>query len=74
MLSAILGIAWLLGGPDLDTRRVPALRTGQGNIAAALVVASQSFHEPKLVVMVIVVAIVELIILMSLSRALANRN
>jgi len=38
------------------------------------VVASQSFHEPKVVVMVIVVAIVGLIILMSLSGALANRN
>ena len=50
-----------------------ALGTGQRNIAAALVVASQSFSDPKVVVMVIVVAIVGLIILMPLSRALANR-
>jgi bile acid:Na+ symporter, BASS family len=41
--------------------------------AAALVVGSQSFSDPKVVVMVIVVAIVGLIILMPLSRALANR-
>ena len=67
------GIGWLLGGPDGDTRRVLALGTGQRNIAAALVVASQSFSDPKVVVMVIVVAIVGLIILMPLSRALANR-
>jgi BASS family bile acid:Na+ symporter len=67
------GIGWLLGGPDADTRRVMALGTGQRNIAAALVVASQSFSDPKVVVMVIVVAIVGLIILMPLSRALANR-
>jgi BASS family bile acid:Na+ symporter len=67
------GIGWLLGGSDGDTRRVMALGTSQRNIAAALVVASQSFSDPKVVVMVIVVAIVGLIILMPLSRALANR-
>src|SRR5256884_5295299 len=67
------GTGWLLGGPDADTRRVMALGTGQRNIAAALVVASQSFSDPKVVVMVIVVAIVGLIILMPLARALANR-
>ena len=68
-----LGTGWLLGGSSADTRRVMALGTGQRNIAAALVVASQSFSDPKVVVMVIVVAIVGLIILMPLSRALANR-
>src|SRR6187200_2916978 len=67
------GTGWLLGGPNAGTKRVMALGTGQRNIAAALVVASQSFGDPKVVVMVIVVAIVGLIILMPLSRALANR-
>jgi BASS family bile acid:Na+ symporter len=37
-----LGTGWLLGGSSADTRRVMALGTGQRNIAAALVVASQS--------------------------------
>ena len=68
------GIGWLLGGPRNDTRRVLALGTGQRNIAAALVVGSQSFSDPRVVVMVVVVAIVGLIILMPLSRALANRG
>jgi bile acid:Na+ symporter, BASS family len=67
-----VGIGWLLGGPDVDTKRVMALGTGQRNIAAALVVASQSFDDPKVLVMVIVVAIVGLIALMPLSRALAK--
>ena len=49
------GIGWLLGGLD-DTARVMALGTAQRNIAAALVVASQSFSDAKVVVMVIVVA------------------
>ncbi len=66
------GVGWLLGGPDADTKRVMALGTAQRNIAAALVVASQSFSDPKVVVMVIVVAIVGLIILMPISRALAS--
>ena len=67
-----LGTGWLLGGPNADTRRVMALGTGQRNVAAALVVASQSFSDPKVIVMVIVVAIVGLIILMPLSRAFAS--
>ena len=66
-----LGTGWLLGGSGAGTKRVMALGTGQRNIAAALVVAS-SFSDPKVVVMVIVVAIVGLIVLMPLSRALAS--
>ena len=69
-----LGTGWLLGGRDTGTKSVMALGTGQRNIAAALVVASQSFSDPKVVVMVIVVAIVGLVVLMPLSRAMANRR
>jgi BASS family bile acid:Na+ symporter len=68
------GIGWLLGGPGLDTRRVLALGTAQRNIAAALVVGSQSFSDPQVVVMVVVVAIVSLLMLMPLSRLLAQRG
>jgi bile acid:Na+ symporter, BASS family len=80
ILAGLLFIAlgfvagWLLGGPDLNTRRVLALGTAQRNIAAALVVGSQSFDDPKVVVMVVVVAIVSLLILMPLSRVLAKRG
>ena len=80
ILAGLLFIAigfvtgWLLGGPDLSTRRVLALGTAQRNIAAALVVGSQSFSDPKVVVMVVVVAIVSLLILMPLSRVLAKRD
>jgi BASS family bile acid:Na+ symporter len=80
ILAAVLFIAlgvgtgWLLGGSSADTKRVMALGTGQRNIAAALVVASQSFSDAKVLVMVIVVAIVGLLILMPLSRALAVKS
>ena len=66
------GVGWLLGGPGAETRRVLALGTAQRNIAAALVVGSQSFLDPKVVVMVVVVAIVGLFVLMPLSRMLAR--
>ena len=68
------GMGWLLGGPGMDTRRVLALGTAQRNIAAALVVGSQSFRDPKVVVTVVVVAIVSLLVLMPLSRLLAKRS
>jgi BASS family bile acid:Na+ symporter len=63
---------WLLGGAATDKRRAIALGTAQRNIAAALVVANQSFDDPKVVVMVVVVAIVGLVILMPLARAIGQ--
>lgn len=66
-------IGWILGGRRGDINRVLAFGTGQRNIAAALVVAGQSFNDPKVVVMIIVVAIVGFLILMPLSIALAKR-
>jgi BASS family bile acid:Na+ symporter len=71
-LAAGYGIGWVLGGPAADTRRVLGLGTAQRNIAAALVVSRQSFDDPNVVVMVVVVAIVGLLILMPLSRWLAK--
>jgi len=68
------GLGWFLGGPGLDTRGVLALGTAQRNIAAALLVGGQNFSDPKVVVMVVVVAIVGLLVLMPVSRMLANRN
>lgn len=68
------GIGWLLGGPGGDTKRVVALGTAQRNIAAALVVASDSFSDPKVVVMVTVIAIISLITLMPLSGVLVDRR
>ena len=62
ILAGLLFIAlgfvtgWLFGGADTDIKRVMALGTGQRNIAAALVVASQGFSDTRVVVMVIVVA------------------
>jgi BASS family bile acid:Na+ symporter len=69
-----VGIGWLLGGRNVQIKRVMALGTGQRNAAAALVVGNQSFGDPKVVIIVIVLALVQLIVLMPLSRALAFRS
>jgi BASS family bile acid:Na+ symporter len=66
------GLGWLLGGPGRDTRSVLAMGTAQRNIAAALVVGGQNFDEPRVVVMVVVVAIVGLLVLMPLGRKVAG--
>jgi bile acid:Na+ symporter, BASS family len=67
------GIGWVLGGPGPDTRGVLALGSAQRNIAAALVVGGQNFSDPKVIVMVVVVAVVGLLVLMPLARGLAKR-
>jgi BASS family bile acid:Na+ symporter len=80
ILAAILfvaagyGLGWLLGGPAADTRSGLGLGTAQRNVAAAFVVGSQSFTDPKVVVMVVVGAIVALVILLPLSRILSKRS
>ena len=63
LLFIALGYAvgWALGGPGSDTRSVLGLGTAQRNIAAGLVVGSQSFSNPRVVVMVVVVAMVSLL-------------
>jgi len=72
ILAAGLGTGWVLGGPARSTREVLALGTAQRNIAAALVVAGQSFSDPNVVVMVVVVAIVGLVVLMTTARVIGR--
>ena len=67
------GIGWLLGGPSSGTKGVLALATAQRNIAAALVVAGKDFDDPKVLVMIVVVAVVGLLVLMPLARVLGTR-
>jgi BASS family bile acid:Na+ symporter len=71
-IAAGSGFGWVLGGPQSDSRGVMALGTAQRNIAAALVVGGQNFKDPKVVVMVVVVAIVGLLMLMPFARYLAK--
>jgi BASS family bile acid:Na+ symporter len=67
-LAVASAIGWLMGGADATTKPVMALGTAQRNIAAALVVGGQNFTDPRVVVMIVVVAIVGLLLLMPLAR------
>ena len=71
-ITAGSGMGWILGGLSHDTKRVLALGTAQRNIAASLVVGGQNFNDPKVIVMVVVVAIVGLLLLMPLARFMAK--
>jgi BASS family bile acid:Na+ symporter len=73
-LAVGFAAGWALGGPRRDIRSVLGLGTAQRNIAAALVVANQSFDDPNVVVMVVVIAVVGLVALMPLARALGRRG
>ena len=71
-IAASSGIGWVLGGPQSDARGVMSLGTAQRNIAAALVVGGQNFSDPKVIVMVVVVAIVGLLLLMPFAHYLSK--
>jgi bile acid:Na+ symporter, BASS family len=71
-IAAGSGFGWVLGGPQSDTRGVMSLGTAQRNIAAALVVGGQNFSDPRVIVMVVVVAIVGLLLLMPFARYFAK--
>ena len=68
------GMGWFLGGPGPGTKGVLALGTAQRNIAASLLVGGQNFKDPKVLVMVVVVAVVGLLVLIPLARGLAKRS
>jgi BASS family bile acid:Na+ symporter len=76
LIFIVLGfcLGWAFGGPRTDTRRVLALGTGQRNVAAALVVGSEGFSDPQVVVMIIVVTIMGLVILVPLCYLLGGHN
>jgi BASS family bile acid:Na+ symporter len=73
-LIAGIGIGWFLGGSGAGVKSVLALGTAQRNIAAALVVGGQNFPDPKVVVMIVVVAIVGMFLLMPFASMLARRG
>lgn len=60
--GAIL-IGFLLGGREPAMRSVMAVGTGQRNISAALLIATTSFTDPQVVLMVLVVSVVGLALL-----------
>jgi BASS family bile acid:Na+ symporter len=79
ILAALLFIAgafivgYLLGMTGRGTREELGLATAQRNIAAATVVATQSFNDSDTLVMVVITSIVTMVILFPVARALRKR-
>jgi BASS family bile acid:Na+ symporter len=67
-----LGVGYALGGPGPGTRSVLGLGTGQRNVAAALVIATQSFTDPGVVVMLLVSTLAGLVVLLLAARRFAR--
>jgi predicted Na+-dependent transporter len=63
-LALSMAAGYLLGGPDVGTRRVLALGSGQRNIEAVLLIASTSVADPRVIVMAVIAALVILIMLL----------
>ena len=75
VLFVTLGVAagWLSGGPQPGSQRILALCCGQGNMAAAFVVATQNFADPDVVVMLLVVMLVGAFTLIPLTLVFRRR-
>lgn len=72
VVSFVLG--YFLGGPGRDTKPVLGLGTGQRNLAAAMVVGSQNFDDPNVVIMIIVASVLMLFILMPIAGEIGKRS
>jgi BASS family bile acid:Na+ symporter len=70
-LAFLAGYAF--GGPSDESRGVLGLATAQRNIAAATVVASESFHDPRTLVMVVISSLVALGVLFPAANVLRRR-
>lgn len=79
ILAALLVIAFAFtvgygfGGPSDESRGVLGLATAQRNVAAATVVASGSFHDPRTLVMVVISSLVALAVLFPVAKVLRKR-
>jgi bile acid:Na+ symporter, BASS family len=69
-----MAVGYLLGGPDVGTRRVLALGSGQRNIEAVLLMASTSVADPKVMVIAVIAALVILIMLLGTAVVFGRRT
>lgn len=61
-------LGYLLGGPNIDTRRTLAVGTAQRNIAAALLVAGTNFDDPAVVSVIVVTSLSLFVIIRAIAR------
>lgn len=66
----MVGIGYAVGAIDRSTRPVFALCAGNRNVAAALVVAETSLHDPAVTVMLLAASLVGLLLLLGIAKAM----
>jgi bile acid:Na+ symporter, BASS family len=74
VVGGAFALGYLIGGNDAGKRDVIALATAQRNMAAATVVATQSFDDPDILVMVVVTSIVSMAALFPIAWSLGRRQ
>jgi BASS family bile acid:Na+ symporter len=67
-----LAVGYALGGPAPTTRSVLGLGTGQRNVAAALLLATQNFTDPEVAVMILVTTLAGVVVLLIAARRFAR--
>ena len=72
-VALLILVGWVLGGPSPQARSVLGLGTGQRNIAAALLLATQNFpDEPGVTVMLLVSTLAGLVVILLAARRFAK--
>lgn len=74
VIAGAFGIGFLFGAPGRAAREVLALGTGQRNVAAAMVVASEAVEIPGTMSMVVVASLIGLLVLFVLAALLRRRR
>ena len=72
-LALSMAAGYLLGGPDVGTRRVLALGSGQRNLDAVLLIASTSVADSKVLVIAVIAALVIFIMLLGTAVVVGHR-
>lgn len=72
LLVGSFAIGWLFGGFGEQLRDEMAFATAQRNFGAAMVVAAQSFENPEVLVMVVVVSLVSMALLFPAAKLMSR--
>jgi bile acid:Na+ symporter, BASS family len=72
-IAGLYAAGYLLGGSHVEIKGVLGLGTAARNVGAALVPASQSFSDPKVMIMLVACTIVMLVVLIPASGWLRRK-
>ena len=72
LILAAFGIGYALGGRSAEKRAILGLATGQRNLAAAIVLATQAIGHPDTITMVVISALVGLALLFPMRLGIIN--